>query len=301
MNIQTSLNRLDRFQRRHPIVGFTVGVIKRYSDDDAGYQAALLTYYGYLALFPLLLILATATQLIATSRPELQARVISATASYFPVLGDQLESHVHGLHKSGIALLIGLLILFYGARGVAAAFRHGVNLLWRTPRDEQVHFPQSMGKNLVIIIVGGLGFIGAAAAASVIAPTGSGWIIRLLSLAANAFLLFWVFAFLLKYSLPRRVSWQETRTAALISAVGLLILQLLGVYLLGRTLKHLDALYSYFALSLGLLFWIYLQAQVVYYAIEIGVVQHQKLWPRSLTGHQLTAADKQLALHHTDA
>src|SRR5207244_4150434 len=120
-------------QRRHRGLAFGHAVIKRYGEDKAGYQAALLTYYGFLSLFPLLLVLSTITQIIASSRPELQERIIAATASYFPVLGDQLEGHVHGLHKSGLALAIGILFIFYGTRGVAAAFRHGVNHIWGVP------------------------------------------------------------------------------------------------------------------------------------------------------------------------
>jgi hypothetical protein len=61
------------------------------------------------------------------------------------------------------------------------------------------------------------------------------------------------------------------------------ILQMLGGYILTRELRNLDALYSYYALTLGLLFWIYLQAQTIYYANEIAVVRSKKLWPRSFT------------------
>jgi hypothetical protein len=35
-----------------------------------------------------------------------------------------------------------------------------------------------------------------------------------------------------------------------------------------------------------------LQAQVVYYSVEVAAVHTQKLWPRSLTDDQLTKADK---------
>ena len=46
---------LDRFQGSHTILAFPVAVIKRYGDDQAGKQAALVTYYAFLSLFPLLL------------------------------------------------------------------------------------------------------------------------------------------------------------------------------------------------------------------------------------------------------
>ena len=291
MNIQKVYRRFDHLQRKYRLLAFPLAVVKQYNDDEAGYHAALLTYYGYLALFPLLLISATVTQVVSKSRPELQERVINAVASYFPILGTQLENHIQGLHKSGVALLIGIVILLYGTRGLAAALRRGVNSLWGIPLKQRDAFPHSAVKNIVIILVGGLGFIVAAAVAGYIATAGPDLWLRLLSFAADAFVLYWVFTFLLVYCLPKPVPTTQTWPAALAAAIGLLVLQFVGGYLLHHVLKHLDALYSYFALSLGLLFWIYLQAQVVYYALEIAIVKNNKLWPRSLTGHH-TAADE---------
>ena len=62
--------------------------------------------------------------------------------------------------------------------------------------------------------------------------------------------------------------------------------------MLRQELKNLDAVYSYFAVALGLLFWIYLQAQTVYYAVEIASVRSLSLYPRSMQTTDLTDADK---------
>ena len=113
------------------------------------------------------------------------------------------------------------------------------------------------------------------------AAAGHGWAFRGLSVAINLILLFWLFNFLISISLPRHVTLKETRLGAACAAIGLLALQALGGYLLTRELKSLDALYSTFAIPLGLLFWIYLQAQIIFYANEIAVVSSKKLWPRS--------------------
>ena len=295
--LQTAIQKLDNAQRRRHFAAFCYAVIKKYGDDQAGYQAALLTYYAFLSLFPLLLVVTTLTQIVATSHPHFQASVIHATTSYFPVLGSQLSSHVHSLHRSGFALVVGILFSFYGARGVADAFRSGVNHIWQVPRAERDGFPKSALKSLSIIIIGGSGFIIASISAGLAAGVGHELIFRLLSIVLDIFILFWVFNWLLNISLPRHVSLKDTRTGAIAAAVGLVIMQSLGGYVLSRELKSLDALYSYFAIALGLLFWIYLQAQVLYYSIEISAVHAQRLWPRSLSGHDPTAADnKAIAL-----
>ena len=70
-----------------------------------------------------------------------------------------------------------------------------------------------------------------------------------------------------------------------------MILQTVGGYLITHQLHHLSGVYGHYALVLAILFWIYLQAQVFTYAVEVNVVHAYRLWPRSLTG-PLTRADR---------
>lgn len=283
MNIlEKNLHKFDRFQQKRSLAGFIVAVVKKYGDDRAGYQAALLTYYAFLSLFPLLLILTTITGIISSSQPHLQQTIIGDVTNNFPLLGDQLSNHIHSLHQNGIALAVGFLILLYGTRGVADAFRFSVNEIWRVPLNQRDGFPKSLIKSLALIIVGGGGFGLAAVSAGIASSAGHGWAFRALSIFLNVVILYWLFSFLINASLPRQVPLKETEFGAAVAAVGLVILQIFGSYILRHTLKNLDALYSYFAISLGLLFWLYLQAQVLCYAMEIATVKAHKLWPRRL-------------------
>lgn len=50
---------LDRLQRRSRAAGFVIAVIYKYVDDQGGYLAALITYYAFVSLFPLLLLFTT--------------------------------------------------------------------------------------------------------------------------------------------------------------------------------------------------------------------------------------------------
>ena len=52
--VKAVLNWLDRFQQRHPWAGFPFAVVKKFGDDQAGNLAALIAYYGFFSLFPLL-------------------------------------------------------------------------------------------------------------------------------------------------------------------------------------------------------------------------------------------------------
>lgn len=276
--LQKANNQFENLQKRNRHIGFVVAVIKKYGDIQAGYLAALLTYYTFLSLFPLLLILTTVLAVIASSQPGLQNTVINSVTNYFPLLGAQISEHIHTLHSSGLPLLIGLLILFYGARGVADAFRNSVNVIWGVPANKRDGFPKNFFKSLTIILIGGIGLVLASGSASLAGAIGQGATYHLLSVAIDFVVVLWLFYFLISLSLPTtfRESKNQILLAAILAAIGVVILQSLGGYILARTLKHLDSLYSYYAIVLGLLFWIYLQAQVLYYAMVIAAVHKQR-------------------------
>lgn len=293
MNIfQKSINGFDSFQRRYRLPGFIYAVIKKYGEDKVGYQAALLTYYGFLAIFPLLLVVTTVAGILATGHPEVKTTIINSMTSYFPVLGNQLTEHVNTFHRSGIALVVGILFVLYGTRGVVDVFRYGVNHIWHEPEDNDGGFLKNLIKNFSIMFIGGFGLIGASAISGFVAAAGHGVAVRALSAVVNLAILFGLFVFLMNACLPHHVSAKQVRKGAATAMLGLVLMQVLGGYVITRELHSLDALYSYFAISLGLLFWIYLQAQVLYYSVTVAAVDSQKLWPRSLTGNNKTAADK---------
>lgn len=287
------LTTVDQFQRKHKFIGFPYAVIKKFGDDEAGYQAALITYYGFLSLFPLLLVLTTVAGIIGRHHPELGQRLVNSASSYFPVLGQQLDSSVKGLNKGGPALVIGILFTLYGARGVADAFRHTINHVWQIPKTKRSGFPWSLLRSLGIIVGGGGGLLITAGLAGWASAAGHGIVFRIDSLLINLVLLSLVFILVLKLSLPTHISIRQLWVGASVTAIGLSILQVVGGYVVTHESHSLSNSYSaLFATTLGLLAWIYLQAQIFIYAIEIDAVRNFRLWPRSLAGKELTAQDR---------
>src|SRR5215831_2517047 len=68
----------DRLQREHSVLGFPYAVIKKYGDDEGGRQAALITYYGFLSIFPLLLLGVAVLSRVLSDNPDLRQRLIDA-------------------------------------------------------------------------------------------------------------------------------------------------------------------------------------------------------------------------------
>ena len=301
MNIfEKSLRRLDRYQRRHRRASFLYGVIKKYGEDEAGHKAALMAYYGFLSLFPLLLILTTVVRITFRDDSTLHRQIVNGAITYFPSLGSDLTRNIHSLGGNGIALVLGLLVVFYGARGVADVFRSTVNHIWEVPYARRPGFPWSLLSSLRIIVVGGIGLILAPIISGYAASAGHGPLFWLASLAVTLLMLFGIFMYLLFVSLSHRRSWRELWPSALMAAAGLQILQSIGSLFVTHQLKHLDDLYGTFAVVLGLLFWLYLQAQVIVYALEAGTVKRFHLYPRSIILGRPTAADREAFHMYTE-
>ena len=67
-----------------------IGVVYKFFDDQGGYLAAVLTYYAFVAIFPLLLIASSVLGFVLQGHPALQEEILSSALAQFPIVGDQL-------------------------------------------------------------------------------------------------------------------------------------------------------------------------------------------------------------------
>src|ERR1700683_1731763 len=125
------INHFDEYQRHHKGVGLPFAIFKKYQDDQAGRWAAIFIYYAFLALFPLLLVLTTGVKLLIRNNSQLRNQVIRGAITYFPVVGHDLQQDIHGISKTGLALIIGLALTLFGARGVADVLRTSLDHIWQ--------------------------------------------------------------------------------------------------------------------------------------------------------------------------
>lgn len=288
--IHSFVSRFDRYQRAHRRVGVLYAIFKKYSEDEAGHKAALLTYYGFLAVFPLLLVLTSIVNLLLRNNSELSGQIIHAAVSYFPIIGRELQQNIHGLKETGIALVVGIALTLFGARGVADCLRSGLDHIWQIPYAKRSRFPGSLVRSMGIVIVGGIGLVLAPLLSAYTLAFNHGEFFNLVSVALTLAILFGVMVFIIKVGVSVRRPFKDIWIGAAIAAASLYILQAVGGYILARELSSFNSLYGTFALVLGLIFWIYLQAQVLFYVFELDSVRIMKLWPRSVRT-PLTEAD----------
>jgi uncharacterized BrkB/YihY/UPF0761 family membrane protein len=194
---------------------------------------------------------------------------------------------------TGIALVIGLVLTFLGARGVAAAAQNALNSVWGVPISRRAGFPWSLLKQIGLILTVGVGLLAttllsglAGASAHVLGSVAAQIGTLVVSLVLNV-LVFWLG---FRLAVEREIKARQMLLGAVLSAIVWQILQLLGAYLVAHTLKT-ESVYGVFGVVLGLLAWLYLQAQFTLYAVEANVVSVLRLWPRSLAPPPFTPED----------
>jgi membrane protein len=245
--IDKLLARIDVFQQHRRAVSFPYAVIKKYGDDDAGHQAALITYYGFLSLFPLLIVATSVIDLIAQHDLDLRARLLADINTYMPIVGNQLQDSVHTSNKTGLALAVGIVFTLYGARGIADAVRGALDHAWATPRAKRSGFPKSVLRSLSLLLGAGLGLIFTTALASyATGALGHSLVFRIVPIAINVGLLYLLFMYVFLIGTSHKRTRKDVRIGAITCAIGLLILQTLGGYLITHQLHNLSGLYGNF-------------------------------------------------------
>ena len=287
----------DRFHQQRGWLAFPYAVAKKFGEDQGGYLAALVAYYAFFSLFPLLLVFVTIFGIILRGHPGLEHRVLHSALAKFPIIGSDISHNAHSLgsHPS-ISLIIGLLLALWAGLGVVRAMENAMDTVWNVPYKDRANVVVSVTKGLAMLAVLGVMTVLSTAAAGIGAGGHTVWWAcagLVISLALNVVLFMLAFR-LLTMAKP---SWSETLAGALVGGIAWTTLQAFGGFYVAHELKGASSTYGTFAIVIGLLAWLYLGAQITLYAAEVNVVRARRLWPRSLVQPPLTDADHRVLGH----
>jgi YihY family inner membrane protein len=282
MNLQRSLRRIDDYQQRRRWLALPIAVFKKFGDDQAGNLAALIAYYGFFSMFPLLLVFVSVLGLVLRGDPRLQHSIVHSALRDFPVIGDQIAKNIHSISGSGVALAIGIVGTLWAGLGVTQAAQNSMNQIWDVPKKDWPNFLQTRLRGLLMLAILGSLTVGATFLSGLSTSGGPHALTGVLSVAGSLLLnlaLFLVaFRVLTNRDLSNRVVLPGAATAAVIWTA----LQAVGGYYVTHQLKNASNVYGTFALVIGLLVWLYLGAQITLLCAEVNVVLVNGLWPRSL-------------------
>jgi membrane protein len=294
--VQGAVRRADDVQRGKPFLAFPLAVIKRFGEDRAGQLAALIAYYGFFSLFPLLLVFVTLTAMLF-KESDMQDRLVDAALSQFPVIGDQLK--VESLPGKGLALALGIGgALWAGLAGIKAA-QNAMDHVWDVPMKRQPSFVVALLRAVLMLLTLGVFVLFASFLGGVAAGTEDASIaLRLAGIVGSLVLNFLIFLVAYRVLTVEDVSWGDVFIGAVFAGVVWTVLQALGGYVIGHKLESAQKTYGLFAVVIGLLTWIYLGAQVTLLGAEMNVVRVRRLWPRALDPDRLMEADERALREH---
>ncbi|MBA3523424.1 MAG: YihY/virulence factor BrkB family protein [Geodermatophilaceae bacterium] len=279
-------SRIDGFQQRHRAVGFPIAVVYKFYDDQGSYLAALITYYGFLSIVPLVLLATSLLGFLLQSDPGREQQILETALQQFPVIGSQL-SGPSGLSGSGVAIVIGAVGALYGALGVAQAAQNAMNTAWAVPRNRRPDPFTSRLRSGLLLLTAGLAILattvlsvlgGSLTSMGGVLETTLRWVVILVGLALNAL----VFTFAFRLLTATGLTVRDVAPGAIAAAVVWQLLQTAGVAYVNSVVRTAGETNGVFALVLGLMAWIYVGAVALVLCVEVNAVRAKQLYPRSL-------------------
>ncbi|MEV4637560.1 YhjD/YihY/BrkB family envelope integrity protein [Actinoplanes sp. NPDC049548] len=289
MALDRLTGRVDRLQRRHGFLGFAYAVGRKFVDDGGGREAALITYYGFLSMFPVLLIGVAVVSRVLVHHPDVRHRLVAAIVP--PALQPTVENAAAALPTSSVGLAVGLVGLLFSATGVVFSAYCTLNHVAAVPyraRTGMVRYLRML-LVLVLIIAGAVAVGGLTVAATAVpglpavsramAVLGSGvLVLAVLLLAARL---------LLACPAPLRALWP----AAVPGAIAVTVVLNVGAAVLPGLVRRAGAVYGGFATVAGMFTMLYALSLALVCSAEIAAVRRARLWPRAIDPQRPTAAD----------
>ncbi len=272
----TRIRPVRRARRRSPVIDIVVLASQGYARHLASRNAALLAYYGFLTLFPLIMVATTILGFLLQGDPELRTEIVESAISQIPVLGDQILNQSGQIGGSLTALVIGLASGLWGSTRAFAALQTALDDAWEVPVE---HRPNLVVRRVRSVI--GLLVIGGAQIATVTLTSIAGWAdlgslsriaIGLGVLAVNIAVVTTMF----RYLSAAEVSWTMAWPGGVISGVAYTALQLIGTQVVSRLLSGAHSVYGAFASVLAITGWLLIHAVVSLFAAEINAAIHAR-------------------------
>jgi membrane protein len=280
---------MDEVQQRHGVLGFPYAVLKKYLDDGGGRYAALITYYGFLSVFPILLVAASVVSTALVNRPDLREDMVAALVP--PALQETVNTALAAMPVSGLPLIIGVVGLLLSGTGVAFSAYETLNHLAAVPRRSRFGLLSRYARVLLMVVavlVGGLSVAALTVASGALPDIGE--LQRVVASLATALVVFLVLlaaaTVLVARPVPLRTSWLPAAMGALVVT---LVLSL-GTRLLAPLVARSGPVYGSFAGVAAIFALLYLVSQALLYAAEVAVVR-QRRRPRALVTSRPTQAD----------
>jgi YihY family inner membrane protein len=299
MALKEQLARIDRAQQSNEKLAVAAATAKKYGEDQSSSLASVIAFWAFFSIFPLFLVLVTILGYVLPS--DSRTDVLGRVASFFPLLH---PSTVGSLTGSWWPILLGGISALWAGSAVVRMSQQAFDEVWEIPRRYQPGLVEQVRRSLFALGTIGVGLVVATIMSGYVTGRDTGvdlgWYGRLggylISLALDVGLFVIAFRMLTK----RDVTFRDVLPGALLAGGAFFLLQQISSLIISRYLGSAQSTYGAFATVITMLWWFYLQAQIILLGAQLNVVLAERLYPRTLVGGPETDADRRALQQYAD-
>ena len=267
----TAWPRVVKLRKRYAIVDIVVETIDGWRLHGMGRNASLMTYYGFLSIFPLFLVATTVLSIVLDNNEDLRDKILETAVSQIPVIGEEIQKNAGTIQSAGVpGLLVGLLIALWAATRAFVGVQQGFNDAWEVPLDDRDNIAKARLKALLGIVIIGGSLIGAVVLTTIASLADFPLVTRILLFAGTWAVYTGVLAAMYRFLTAAEVSWRDVWPGAVLVGLGFATLQLVGAWFINRFLKNASDTNGVFATVFALLAWISLHAMLTMFGAELN-------------------------------
>ena len=266
-----SPNLLDRLAAKAPFLKPVAAVQRRYGDVGGNFLAAAFTLQAFLSIFPLLLVAIAVLGFVAVgSQTDVAGRMVDNLGLQGESARMVTDAVAAAKTSRKAASVVGFLGLLWSGLGLVGALQYAYNSVW------QVHDRGVKDKafGLLWLVGAAVLFVASAAATTALrwlpgflAPVGI-----VVTFAVSVALWLWTSRVLPNIRLP----WRALVPGAVLGAIGLEVLKVIGAYYVPRAVASSSQLYGSLGIVFAVLAWLLIFGRLVVYSAVLNVVRYEQ-------------------------
>jgi len=250
----------------------TVEMLDGWRRHLSGRNASLISFFGFLSIFPLALAATTVLGLVLDGNEELQQRVIDGAFDNVPLIGDSLSNNPDP-GGSVLVLVLGLAGALWSGSKAFVAIHSAQDDCWEVPVDDRAKTPKVRGRALLGIAILGGAQLGAMVLAGIVNAASLPAIGDLGIIASTLLVNIVSTLLIMRLLVSISPAWSNLWLGAIIAGIIVTALQHFNTALATYFTQNASATYGSFAVVLGLVTWLGLMAIASLMCVELNAAR----------------------------
>jgi len=268
----TTNGKVMALRRRSKAANTLVLAIENFRTHRTGRNAALVAHYGFLSVFPLLLVFTTILGFVLQSRPHFRDQIINSAFNRIPIIGEKVGSQPQELKGNVLVLIFGLMIALWAGMRAFNVLQSALDDIAEVAMPRRRSLLQTRVRSLLGIAFVGGAQIATAILTSLVAVSGVQVLTRVLLVIGAVVVNTAVIAAVFRWLCVQHRGWRQVAPGAIAAGVAFATLQIAGTVVVGRAIANASSIYGTFASVIALLTWLSLHAVVALVGAEINHV-----------------------------